>query len=132
MGSHADMIRAHFGAWNARDRDGMVRDLAEDVVVEEDQGFQVAAGVSHGHAGAFALWDQLFEVSDDARIDVLEIEEQGDGRILVLMRMHATMRQSGISGSLEMAHIWHMRGDKAARVQVFGTHEDARVALRGG
>ena len=58
------MIRTHFDAWNRRDRDGMVRDLAEDVVVEEDQGFQVAAGVHHGHAGVFALWDELFEVSD--------------------------------------------------------------------
>ena len=129
MSKRASMIRAHFEAWNARDREGMVRDLAEDVVVEEDQGFQVAAGVSHGHAGVFALWDQLFEVSDDARTEVLEIDELEDGRILVLMTMHATMRQSGISGSLEMAHIWHMRGEKVARVQVFGSHEAARAAL---
>ena len=129
MSSLEDMLRAHFAAWNARDREGMVRDLAEDVVIEEDQGFQVAAGVSHGHAGAFALWDQLFDVSDDARIEVLEIEEQGDGRVLILMRMHATFRDSGLSGSREMGHIWHMRDEKAARVQVFGSHEDARAAL---
>jgi ketosteroid isomerase-like protein len=129
MASREDMIRAHFEAWNARDREGMVRDLAEDIVIEEDQGFQVAAGVSHGHAGAFALWDQLFEVSDAARVDVLEVEDVGDGRMLIFMRMHATFRDSGITGSLDMAHIWHMRGDKAARVQVFGSHEDARAAL---
>jgi ketosteroid isomerase-like protein len=129
MASVPDMIRAHFEAWNARDREGMVRDLAEDIVIEEDQGFQVAAGVSHGHAGAFALWDQLFEVSDDARIDVQEIEEIAGGRALVLMMMHATFRDSGISGSREMAHIWHIRDGKAARVQIFGSHEDARAAL---
>ena len=45
------------------------------------------------------------------------------------MRMRATLRQSGISGSRDMAHIWHMRGEKVARVQVFGAHEDARAAL---
>ena len=129
MASHADMIRAHFEAWNARDREGMVRDLAEDIVVEEDAGFQIAPGVSHGHAGAFALWEQLFEVSDDARIEVLEIEEPDDNRVLILMRMQATFRDSGISGSRDMAHIWHMSGEKAARVQVFGSHEDARAAL---
>lgn len=129
MGARADMIRAHFERWNARDREGMVRDLAEDIVVEEDAGFQISPGVSHGHAGAFALWDQLFEVSDDARVEVLEIEEPGDDRVLILMRMHATFRDSGISGSREMAHIWHIRGDKAARVQVFGSHDDARAAL---
>jgi ketosteroid isomerase-like protein len=130
MASHEEMIRAHFEAWNRRDREGMVCDLAQDIVIEEDQGFQVAAGVSHGHAGAFALWDQLFDVSHDARTEVLEVDELGDGRILILMRIHATMRRSGIRGTLEMAHIWHMRGDKAARVQVFGSHEDARAALR--
>jgi hypothetical protein len=53
-----------------------------------------------------------------------------DGRVLVLMRMHATFRDSGIGGSREMAHIWHMRGDKAKRVQVFGSHEDARAPSR--
>ena len=124
-----DMIRAHFECWNERDREGMVRDLAEDIVIEEDSGFQPAASVSHGHDGAFALWDQLFEVSDDARVEVLEVEQIGDGRVLVLMRMHATLRQSGISGSRDMAHIWHMRGPKVARVQVFGSHDDARAAL---
>ena len=129
MGPLDDMIRAHFEAWNARDREGMVRDLAEDIVVEEDQGFQVAAGVSHGHAGAFALWDQLFEVSDDARVEVLEVEEQGDGRVLILMLMHATFRDSGLSGSREKGHICHMREGKAARVQDYGSHADARAAL---
>lgn len=123
------MVRAHFRAWNERDREGMVRDLAEDIVIEEDQGFQVAAGVSHGHAGAFALWEQLFDVSDDARTEVLEVEDAGEGRVLVLMRMHATLRRSGIAGVTDMAHIWHMRGEKAVRVQVFGSHEDARAAL---
>jgi ketosteroid isomerase-like protein len=128
MATHEDMIRAHFEAWNARDREGMVRNLAEDVVLEEDPGFQVAAGTSHGHAGAFALWDQLFEVSEDARIEVLEIAEAGEDRVLVLMNIHGTLRHTGISGSREMAHIWHWRGDKAARVQIFGSHEDARAA----
>ncbi len=124
-----EMIRAHFDAWNARDREGMVRDLAEDIVIEEDQGFQVAAGVSHGHEGAFALWDQLFDVADDARVEVHEVEDVGDGRLLILMTMHATLRHSGISGSRNFAHIWHMRGDKVARAQVFGAHDDARAAL---
>ena len=126
------MVRAHFDAWNARDREGMVRDLAADIVIEEDIGFQPAAGDHHGHAGAFALWDQLFEVSDDARTEVLEVEDVGDGRVLVLMRMHATLRISGISGSRDFAHIWHIRDGKAARVQVFGAHEDARAALYPG
>ncbi len=129
MPAREEMIRAHFDAWNARDREGMVRDLAEDVVIEEDVGFQPAAGVSRGHGGAFALWDQLFDVSDDARVEVLDVENVGDDRLLVLMRMHATLRQSGISGSRDMAHIWRMRGDKVARIQVFGAHEDARSAL---
>lgn len=124
-----EVIRAHFEAWNRRDREGMVRDLTEDVVIEEDQGFQVAAGVSHGHEGAFALWDQLFDVADDARVDVLEIEDLGDGRVLILMRLQATLRHSGITGIYDMAHIWHMRGDKVERARVFGSHEDARAAI---
>ena len=124
-----ELVRAHFDAWNARDREGMVRDLAEDIVIEEDAGFQPAASVSHGHAGAFALWDQLFEVSDDACVEVHEVEEIGDARVLILMTMHATLRHSGISGSRDFAHIWHMRGGKVARAQVFGTHDDARAAL---
>ena len=33
---HEEAIRAHFDAWNRRDRPGMVRDLTEDIVVEED------------------------------------------------------------------------------------------------
>ena len=126
---HEDMIRAHFDAWNARDREGMVCDFAEDLVIEEDPGFQPAPGVHRGHAGAFALWDQLFEVSDDARVDVLEVEDADGDRILILLRLHATLRRSGIGGTLDMAHIWHMRGDKVARVQVFGAHDDARAAL---
>ena len=39
MGSRGDMIRTHFEAWNQRDREGMVRDLAEDIVVEDTTDF---------------------------------------------------------------------------------------------
>ena len=126
---HEPMIRAHFEAWNVRDKEGMVRDLAEDVVIEEDPAFQLAAGVHHGHEGAFALWDQLFEVSEDSHVDVLDVEEIGDGRVLILMRLNATLRLSGIAGAMDMAHIWHMRGERVFRCQVFGSHEAARAAV---
>lgn len=129
---HEQTIRAHFDAWNARDREGMVRDLTEDVVVEEDSGFQPAPGVHRGHDACFALWDQLFEVSDDARVDVLEVDDVGDDRVLVLMKLTATLRQSGITGTYDMAHIWHMRGGKVHRAQVFGSHDDARAAALAG
>lgn len=49
------VIRAHFDAWSRRDREGMVRDLTEDIVIEEDPGFQPAPGVHHGHAEAFEI-----------------------------------------------------------------------------
>ena len=129
MSRMEQVIRAHFDAWNRRDREGMVRDLTEDVVIEEDPGFQVAAGVSHGHEGAFALWDQLFEVSDDSHVEVLEVQELGDGRVLILMNLTATLRHSGITGSYGMAHIWHLRGEQVFRCQVFGSHEAARAAV---
>jgi ketosteroid isomerase-like protein len=124
-----ELIEAHFEAWNARDRAGMVRDLAEDIAIEEDPGFQISAGTYRGHDGAFALWEQLFDIADDARVDVQEIEELGDGRALVLMTMHATFRESGISGSREMGHVWHIEGGRATRVRVFGSHADARAAI---
>lgn len=127
--SPREIIEDHFAAWNARDREGMVRDLAEDVVLEEDPGFQISSGVYRGHDGAYALWNQLFEVSDDASIEVHSIEEQPDGRALVLMTIGGTMRQSGIAGSREMAHIWEFSDGKAVKVRVFGAHDDARAAL---
>src|SRR5687767_15186178 len=103
MSRTEQIIRTHFDAWNARDRQGMLRDLTDDVVIEEDPGFQLAAGVHHGHEGALALWDQLFDVSDDSHVDVLEVQDLGDGRFLLLMRLTATLRQSGITGSYDMA-----------------------------
>jgi len=127
--THEELIRSHFEAWNTRDRAGMVRDLAEDVVIVEDTGLQISAGEFHGHEGAFALWEQLFEVADNARLDVLEVERLDDERSLVLLMMHATMRLSGISASREMAHIWRFRDGKVVRVKVFGAHEDARAAI---
>ena len=108
----------------------MVADFTEDLVVEEDPEFQLGAGTHHGHEGAFALWEQLFEVATDAHVDVLDVEETGD-RVLVLMSLHATLRFTEFEGAKEMAHIWHFRGDKAYRVQVFGEHAKARDAFAG-
>ena len=130
-GPRVDLIRAHFDAWNARDRAGMVAGIAEDVVVAEDEELQVAADSYRGHEGAFALWQQLFDVAPDARIDVTGIEELDQNRLLVLLTVHATLRASGIAGSHEMAHIWEFRGSEVARVDVFGSHAKARSVGSG-
>src|SRR3712207_7803107 len=50
----------------------------------------------------FALWDQLFEVSDDANVDVLSVEDVGGDRVLILMKLTATLRQSGITGTYDI------------------------------
>ena len=125
MPAREEIIRTHFEAWNLRDRQGMVSCFTEDVVVEEDPGFQIGAGTHHGHEGAFALWDQLFDVATDASVEVLGVED-GEDKALVLMNLHAKLRFTEFEGAKEMAHIWHFRGDKAYRVQVFGSHDRAR------
>jgi hypothetical protein len=110
----------------------MVAGLAEDIVVTEDEELQVAADTYRGHDGVFALWEQLFDVAPDAKIDVIGIEEIDQHRLLVLLMVHATLRHSGIAGSQEMAHIWEFRGSEAARVDVFGSHAKARSVGQTG
>lgn len=83
-----------------------------------------------GHEGAREyMLPNLFEAQS---AEPLEIVEEGD-RVLVVARVQARGRESGIELNETIFHLWHLdpARERVVRFEVFLDHEQALAALRG-
>jgi ketosteroid isomerase-like protein len=92
-GENAEIARR----WFERTTKG---DLAEDLwqpdlVMENAKGF-VLEVTYRGHDGLRQWWEDLSEVVDDFRIELDEITELDDGRVLTVQRLCGRFKTTGL------------------------------------
>jgi ketosteroid isomerase-like protein len=134
MGANADLIRRIYGFdWAAiRSRREGFDELRELVSLDfESQlspelGERVLAGVQGLEMFVEAVEQDFSEFHYDAD----EFEEIGDDQVLVLGRIVAKARATGMPLSGEFGHIWTVRDGLAARVEAHRDPDEAREAAR--
>jgi ketosteroid isomerase-like protein len=72
-----------------------------------------------GHDGVLQYLDDVESAWRDWTVEVERIVEAEDGRVVIVMTMHARGRGSGASLAERTAHIWTLRDGRLFRNQVY-------------
>jgi ketosteroid isomerase-like protein len=132
VGERADLIRRIYGFdWSAirSRREGFdeLRSLVTDDFdsqLSPELGERVLSGV-HGLEMFVEAIEQDFS---EFRYQADEVQEVGDDEVLVLGRIIAKARATGMPLSGEFGHIWTVRDGLASHVEAHRDHQEARNA----
>ncbi len=82
-----------------------------------------------GHAGIRQYLDDVESAWAEWSVEVDRITEAGDGRVAIVMTMHARGKGSGASLHERTAHIWTLRDGRLLRNEPFRQPHEALEAL---
>jgi ketosteroid isomerase-like protein len=82
-----------------------------------------------GHDGIRQYFDDVESAWAHWRVEVERIAEGADGRVAIVMTMHARGKGSGATLAERTAHIWTLRRGRLARNQPYREPEEALRAL---
>jgi uncharacterized protein len=123
----ADLIRSSYDAFNRRNLDAMLEIYDPEVVWEQDEGF-VEPGTHYGHAGIRHVFGAIFEGFEDFRIEVEQLHEVDDERVLAIVRIVATGNLSGLKLDNPGGHLYWLRDGKVVKVKLYLDPAEARAA----
>jgi len=106
------------------------RDLALAVCHPEVE-LQSLLGISgrayRGHEGIHEYFDDVASAWEHWRVEVERVAEAADGRIVIIMTMHARGKGSGATLAARTAHIWTLEDGRLRRNQLY---REPKQALR--
>jgi uncharacterized protein len=122
----ADRIRRAYDAFN---HGGTVDWSIFDPSIQHDQREGLFLdGVFYGPEGVRAAIQEIDADWQDLHYTLEDVVELGD-RVLVLLRMHARVRDSEAELDAQVAHVWEFRGGRAVRWDVYADHASALRAV---
>ena len=125
---NVEIVRRWWGGFND---DGMppLALCDEQIEIRNPPDFPVR-GLFQGHDGVRRWRDQVFEVTENARVEPEEIVDvHGDGEtVLMLLRATGTASYSEIEIEIEWAAIWTIRDGKVLRAQGYLSRPEALEA----
>ena len=87
------------------------------------------AGLSfHGHDGCAAGWDWLFEVADDFKLSLTEVNDLGGDRVLAALDRVLKGKGSEIEVSAPMFSVVTLRNGLIVRMDEYSTRAEADAA----
>lgn len=111
------------------------RDLALAVCHPEVE-LQSVLGISGrsylGHDGIHQYFDDVASAWEDWTVEIEQTAGAEDGRVVIVMTMHARGRGSGASLEARTAHIWTLRDGRLLRNQLYRDPEQALRDLSSG
>jgi ketosteroid isomerase-like protein len=118
-----EMARRFAEAITSGDRDAAL------AVCHPEIEFHSVLGISGraylGHDGVHQYFDDVESAWEDWTVEVERIVGAADGRVVIVMTMHARGRGSGATLAARTAHIWTLRDGKLVRNQPYREPEQA-------
>jgi ketosteroid isomerase-like protein len=123
-------LRRGVEAFNRRDIDGTLEPLDANVELVPLRAV-LDGGSYHGHAGLRRFLGDMRDDWERFHLEAEEFRPVGTDRVLVLGRVQATGRASGVEVDYEAAWLCYLRAGKVMRVQFYSDRGEA-VAAAGG
>jgi ketosteroid isomerase-like protein len=127
--SNTDLLRAGYDAWNRGDLDAWLELLDPDIVIRTSGAFPDFAPEYRGLERAGKFWRQMLEPWEEFRIEVEQIEEEGD-IVAAGIRFVARGRDSGVDVELRFGSGIRVRDGVAVELVNRRSFEQVREALR--
>ena len=125
---NVDIVRAGYEAVNRRDFEALFDFYDPEIIWEQDEGF-VEPGTHHGHAGVRRVFDSLFEGFKDFHIDVEQLIDIDDDRVLALVRIVGSGNISGLALDTPGGQLWSLRDGRAVKLKLYLDPAEALEAV---
>jgi ketosteroid isomerase-like protein len=125
-----ELLRGGIEAFNRRDIDGALAPLDPEVELVPLKAV-LDGGSYHGHEGMRRLLDDMREDWERFSLEVDEFRPVGTDRLLVLGRVIARGRTSGVDVDYEAAWLCHLHAGRVIRMQFYSDRNEA-IAAAGG
>jgi ketosteroid isomerase-like protein len=89
----------------------------------------VSGRAYRGHDGIRQYFDDVATAWEEWRVEVDGVAEAPDGRVAIVMTMHARGRESGVVFSERTGHVWTLRDGKLLRNQPYRDPDEALRAI---
>jgi ketosteroid isomerase-like protein len=125
-----DVILKAVEALNRRDAEAFVAGVSPDVEWETNPELVGLGGIYRGRAGVREFFEHLFglETWESIHVEVEEITEASDDRVLVGLLAKARGRGSGVPTELRLWQVFWFAEVLITRRQVFWTRDEALEA----
>ena len=118
-----DVVRRLVEAFNDRDVDAMVAEVHPEGEIESLRA-QLEGTAYRGHDGVRRMFVDFDEDWTSLRMDAEDFREAGD-QVVVLGRLRARGRASGVDLDVPIGFVWELRDGKAFRGKTFSEQADA-------
>jgi ketosteroid isomerase-like protein len=127
--TNSELLLAGYDAWNRDDLDAWIELLHPEVEIHTSGVFPDLAPVYRGHESAARFWRQMHEPWERFRIDVEQIEDEGEGAVGAI-RFRAKGVDSGVEVDMRFSTAMQVKDGLAIALLNGRSIEDAREALR--
>src|SRR5829696_4065978 len=119
-------VRLAVAALNDRDVDAYLACCVEDVELQTP--LSPVEGAYRGTTGIRRFFSDIASTGSDFRVEIERIQALGSDRVLTLMRITASGRESGVDMGAETANVYDLIEGKIKTIAIYLNREDGRRA----
>jgi ketosteroid isomerase-like protein len=123
---NAQIVRRLLEAFNDRDLDAMLAGIHSDAELQSLRA-QLEGKAYRGHEGVRQMLADFDEDWTFVRMEATDFREAGD-RVVMLGRLHARGRASGVDLDVPIGVVWTLRDGKVVGARTFSEQVDALQA----
>jgi ketosteroid isomerase-like protein len=127
--SNVDLVRQGFEALNQGGVEALVRFVHPEFEVTTPPGLAAEPDTYIGPQGVRRYFESFYEAMDRVAFEPKRFIAVGE-RVVVPMTLRARGRSTGIETAQEIVQVWELADDKAIRVSVHATLEEAMERAR--
>jgi ketosteroid isomerase-like protein len=126
---NVELVRLGFEALREGGVEALLPFIDPEFEVTTPPGLAAEPDTYRGPEGIRRYFDSFYEAMDEVNFDAREFIPVGD-RVVVPITLRVRGRTTGIVAEQDVVQIWELRGERAIRVDVFATLDEAMAAAR--
>jgi ketosteroid isomerase-like protein len=126
---NVDLVRRGFEALRDGDVEGLMPLIHPEFEATTPPGLAAEPDTYRGPEGIRRYFESFYEVMDRVRFEAEDFIPVGE-RVVVPLTLRARGRTTGIETAQKVVQIWDVKDEKAYRVEVYATLEEAMAAAR--
>jgi ketosteroid isomerase-like protein len=126
---NVEIVRRFFERWTKQDLDGVLDCAHGEFEFDWSASRAPFGGIYTGHEGFRRWWTEHNDVWEEFRLEVVEVIESGDERVITVTAVRGRGQGSGISIEGTGAVLWKLGEGKVLGAKLFQSREEALEAV---
>ena len=127
--TNADLVRERFAHMREGDVEALLTLIHPDFEVTTPPGLAAEPDTYRGPEGIRRYFDSFYEIMDRVSFEPHDFIGVGE-RVVVPVTLRARGRTTGIETAQKVVQVWELKDEKAYRIEVYATLEEALEAAR--